>query len=140
MAIYLSYVAGLTLVVGVLAIGAATASSALVDRMRRILPFVNRIGGAVLVLVGLYVAYYGLYEVRLFHGSAGVAPSPQDGVIAAAARVQAVLAGWVQQHGAWPWVLALAVMAVGALTGRWYRHVRVDRRPRVRNRRELTSP
>ena len=38
----------------------------MVDRLRRILPFVNRIGGALLVLVGLYVAYYGSYEVRLF--------------------------------------------------------------------------
>lgn len=45
-AIYLAYVAGLTLVVGVLAVAAATASSALADRLRRILPFVNRISGA----------------------------------------------------------------------------------------------
>ena len=62
--IYLAYVAGLTLVVGVLAIAAATASSALADRLRRTLPFVNRISGVLLVLVGLYVAYYGLYELR----------------------------------------------------------------------------
>src|SRR5277367_6650890 len=38
-AIYLAYIAGLTLIVGVLAIGAATASSALADRLRRALPF-----------------------------------------------------------------------------------------------------
>ncbi|AFE14026.1 putative integral membrane protein [Mycobacterium tuberculosis RGTB423] len=62
-AIYLAYVAGLTLVVGVLAVAAATASSALADRLRRILPFVNRISGALLVVVGLYVGYYGLYEL-----------------------------------------------------------------------------
>lgn len=48
--IYLAYVAGLTLVVGVLAIAAVTASSALADRLRRLLPFVNRISGALLVL------------------------------------------------------------------------------------------
>lgn len=107
--IYLAYVAGLTLVVGVLAVAAACASSALADRLRRILPFVNRVGGALLVVVGLYVGYYGLYEVRLFslHGH------PQDAVIAAAGRVQGALAGWVHQHGAWPWVSAL-VLLVGA--------------------------
>ena len=101
--IYLAYVAGLTLVVGVLAIAAATASSALADRLRRILPFVNRIGGALLVLVGLYVAYYGLYELRLLNTAA----DPQDAVITAAGRLQGVLAGWVHQHGVWPWIVAL---------------------------------
>lgn len=98
-AIYLAYVAGLTLVVGVLAVAAATASSALADRLRRILPFVNRISGALLVVVGLYVGYYGLYELRLI---AGVGANPQDAVIAAAGRLQGALAGWVNQHGAWP--------------------------------------
>ena len=68
-AIYLAYIAGLTLIVGVLAVGAATASSALADRLRRALPFVNRISGVLLLVVGLYVGYYGLYEVRLFTAS-----------------------------------------------------------------------
>ena len=43
--VYLAYVAGLTLVVGVLAIAAAMTSSAAVNRLRRISPLVNRIGG-----------------------------------------------------------------------------------------------
>src|SRR5690349_5826502 len=63
--IYLAYIAGLTLVVGVLAVAAALATSAVVNRLRRILPYVNRISGALLVLVGLYVGYYALYELRL---------------------------------------------------------------------------
>jgi cytochrome c biogenesis protein CcdA len=112
--IYLAYVGGLTLVVGVLALAAATASSAVAERLRRIVPFVNRISGALLVLVGLYVAYYGVYELRLF--SATVA-SPPDALITAAGRLQGALAGWVHQHGAWPWALALTVVAVGAFAG-----------------------
>ncbi|SOJ54401.1 hypothetical protein MSIMFB_01897 [Mycobacterium simulans] len=124
-AIYLAYVGGLTLVVGVLAMAAATASSALADRMRRILPFVNRLSGAVLVLVGLYVGYYGVYEVRLFHAAA----NPQDGVIAAAGRLQGALAGWVHRHGVWPWTGALAVLVIGGLVSAWYRRARrQDRR------------
>jgi len=119
--IYLAYVAGFTLVVAVLAIAAATASSALTDRIRRILPFVNRIGGALLVLVGLYVGYYGIYELRLI---AGARANPQDAVITAAGRLQGALAGWVHQHGAWPWVAALVVLVAGALAGGWYRRMR----------------
>ncbi|MGH3558783.1 MAG: cytochrome c biogenesis CcdA family protein [Mycobacterium sp.] len=118
--IYLSYIAGLTLVVGVLAVAVASASSALVNRLRRILPYVNRLSGALLVLVGLYVAYYGRYEVRALTGDG----NPSDSVIAAAARVQGVLAGWVHRHGAWPWLLVLAVLMVGALGAEWYRRAR----------------
>jgi cytochrome c biogenesis protein CcdA len=123
--IYLAYIAGLTLVVGALAVAAATASSALADRMRRLLPFVNRISGVVLVLVGLYVGYYGFYEVRLFSTTSAV--NPQDAVITAAGRLQGWLAGWVHQHGAWPWAVALLVLVSGALVGAWYRRVRRNR-------------
>jgi threonine/homoserine/homoserine lactone efflux protein len=123
-AIYLAYVAGLTLVVGVLAIAAASASSALADRMRRILPFVNRIGGALLVAVGLYVGYYGIYEVRLFSPMGHAHTHPQDSVIAAAGRLQGLLAGWVHEHGAWPWVLAFALVMAVAVAAAWYRRAR----------------
>lgn len=119
-AIYLAYIAGLTLVIGVLAMAAATASSALTEHLRRILPFVNLLSGAVLVLVGLYVSYYGLYEVRLFTAGA----SPQDAVIAVAGRVQGAVAGWVHQHGAWPWAVALAVLVCGGLVGYLWRRKR----------------
>jgi cytochrome c biogenesis protein CcdA len=119
-AIYLAYVGGLTLVVGVLALAAATASSALADSLRRLLPFINRISGVLLVLVGLYVAYYGFYEVRLL----GARVDPQDVVITTAGRLQGLVAGWVYQHGAWPWVVALAALVIGALAGAWYRRAR----------------
>jgi cytochrome c biogenesis protein CcdA len=118
--VHVAYGAGLTLVVGVLALAAASASSGLADRMRRVLPFVNRISGALLALVGLYVGYYGLYELRLFRANA----NPRDVVIEAAGHVQGVLAGWVHQHGAWMSVLAFAVLLVAALAGSWRRRAR----------------
>ena len=80
LSVYLAYAAGFTLVVGVLAVAAALSSAAVADRMRRIMPYVNRISGVLLLMVGLYVAYYGLYEVRLFTAYG----SPDDSVIAAA--------------------------------------------------------
>lgn len=118
--VYLAYVAGLTLVVGVLAVAAASASSALADGLRRVLPLVNRFGGALLVLVGLYVGYYGVYELRLFGGNA----SPRDAVIISAARPQGALAGWVHQHGGVPWAVALFALVSGAVAAAWYRRVR----------------
>jgi cytochrome c biogenesis protein CcdA len=114
-AVYVAYAGGFTLIVGVLAVAAALASSAAVDRMRRIVPYVNRISGGLLVIVGLYIGYYGVYEIRLFTGNG----NPEDPVIAAAGRVQGAIVGWVHQHGAWPWLVALAVLTVAALAAAW---------------------
>lgn len=113
--VYAAYAVGFTLVVGALAVAAALTSSAVTDRMRSIVPYVNRIGGALLVAVGLYVSYYGLYEVRLFTADG----NPDDPVIGAAARLQGAIAGWVHRHGAWPWVVALVVLTVAALLIVW---------------------
>lgn len=115
LAVYASYAAGFTLIVGALAVAAALTGSALVDRLRRIGPYVNRISGALLVIVGLYVSYYGVYEVQLFTGNG----DPQDPVIAAAARVQGALAGWANRHGAWPWLLLLAISVTAGLLLAW---------------------
>jgi cytochrome c biogenesis protein CcdA len=111
--VYVAYGAGMAVIAGVLAIAVAVARSTVVDRMRRIAPYVNRISGGLLVVVGLYVGYYGIYEVRLFGGSG----SPNDRLIAAAGRVQGALAAWVYQHGAWPWVVAVAALVSVAALG-----------------------
>jgi len=113
--VYVAYAGGFTLVVGALAVAAALASSAVADRIRRIIPYLNRISGALLVVIGLYVSYYGLYEVRLFN----LGGDPADPVIAAAGRLQGVVAGWVHQHGAWPWVIALVTLSGAALLVAW---------------------
>ncbi|MCH9701736.1 MAG: cytochrome c biogenesis CcdA family protein [Actinomycetia bacterium] len=119
--VYVSYAAGIALVVGALALTVALGGSALIDRLRRVLPYINRISGALLVVVGLYVGYYGLYEVRLFAADG----SPRDPVIDAAGRLQRVLAGWVYEHGAWPWILLTALL-IGSGAGWvwWHSHRR----------------
>lgn len=115
--VYAAYAAGLALVVGVLAVGIAFTSSALVERMRQLMPYINRISGVVLIAVGLYVGYYGLYEIRLFSADG----NPADPVIAAAGRLQGALAGWVYRTSAWPWAVALAVLIAAAAVVRMRR-------------------
>ncbi|BBX37287.1 cytochrome C biogenesis protein transmembrane region [Mycolicibacterium mageritense DSM 44476 = CIP 104973] len=116
--VFLAYAAGFALIVGVLAVAAALAGTAVVDRLRRIVPYVNRISGALLIVVGAYVTYYGLYEVRLFTAGG----NPTDPVIAAAGRLQGTLAGWVHRHGALPWVVTLGGLVALALI--WWTVVR----------------
>lgn len=118
--VYFAYAAGMTLIVGALAMGLAFANSATVERARRVLPYIKGISGTLVVLIGLYVGYYGLYEVRLF----GANGNPNDPVISAAGRLQSAIAVWVHQHGARPWVLALAVVVLGAVAMAWRRRAR----------------
>ncbi|MBV9515336.1 MAG: cytochrome c biogenesis protein CcdA [Mycobacteriaceae bacterium] len=117
---FLAYAAGMSLIVGVLAITAAFANPIRIELMRRMLPYINRIGGALVALVGLYVGYFGIYELRLFSGNG----NPQDPVILAAARVQSAIVTWVYGHGAYPWLVALIVLVSAAVFLTWRRRSR----------------
>ena len=95
-AVVVVYALGMGLVVGVLAVATALAREGLLGRMRRILPYVGRASGALLVVAGLYVAYYGWYELRILSGGA-----TQDPVVDTALQVQSALARAVEQAGFW---------------------------------------
>ena len=131
-AVYFAYAAGITLVVGALAVAAAFANSAVIEWMRFVLPFVNRLSGALLIVVGLYVGYYGVYEVRLFHADG----NPADPLVNAAGQVQGALAGWVHDHGAWPWVVGIIALLLGGLASTW----RGRRNARSRRLAKLSDP
>jgi cytochrome c-type biogenesis protein len=110
-----AYALGMGLVVAVLAVAAALAGAAVTSGLRRTMPYVTRAGGALLVVTGAYVGYYGYYELRLFHlgGSAG------DPVVRAAGTVQAALVEWLDAVGPVPLVAALVVLGGVAVRGRW---------------------
>lgn len=63
--VYIAFAAGMGLVLMTLSIAVAFAQQAFVRGMRKVLPYVNRVSGGLLVLAGLYVAYYGYYEWRV---------------------------------------------------------------------------
>lgn len=105
---YAAYAVGMGLVVGVLAVSAALAQPSAARILRGVMPYVTRIGGALLVLVGAYVAWYGLYELRVFGGGRA-----DDPIVTAATSIQSVLAGWVDSLG--PATFALTLLALSAL-------------------------
>lgn len=117
LAVFLAYALGMGLVVTLLSLAVALARSAAVTRMRRVLPYIPRISGALLVLAGLYVAYYGWYELRVFAGAAA-----DDPIIGTVTRLQGALSGWLEALGP-AWIaLALAVLLlVAAATSRAFR-------------------
>jgi cytochrome c-type biogenesis protein len=109
-AAFVAYAAGMGLVVTALAVATALASTAVTSRARSLLPHISRIGGALLVLVGLYVTYYGIYELRLFLGGA----DPADPVVDAAGAVQNALVNWLTAVGPVPPLLLLVALLAGA--------------------------
>ena len=106
---YLAYGLGMALSVGVSAVAVAIAGHSV--RVQRVLPYVNRIGGGLLVLVGLYVGYYGVYELALYLGNGAAA----DPVIESAAAVQEVLSSWVNAIGPLPLLGVLVLLVTGAV-------------------------
>ncbi len=111
LAAFVAYALGMGLVVAVLAVAAALASTAVATGIRRVQPYVPRIGGALLVVTGAYVGYYGYYELRLFHAGGDAA----DPVVDGAREIQSTLVGWLDAAG--PAVLAgaLGVLVAGGL-------------------------
>jgi cytochrome c-type biogenesis protein len=92
--LFLTYAAGMGLAVGTAALAVAMARSSLVDRLRRATPVLVRVGGALVLLAGAYVAWYGWYELRVFAGD-----TSEDPVVDAAATVQSAVAGWLRTVG-----------------------------------------
>ena len=108
LAVYVAYALGMGLVVGVLSLAVALAQDGIVQQVRRIVPYIGRISGVLLLVAGAYVTYYGLYEIRLSRGAAA-----SDPVIDAATDVQGAIARWVDGINAWTLVAAMLVL-VGA--------------------------
>ncbi|MEV4582024.1 cytochrome c biogenesis protein CcdA [Nonomuraea jabiensis] len=110
LAAFSTYAVGMGLVVTALSLAVALARAAVVARLRRLLPYVSRAGGALLVLAGLYVLYYGWYELRVFAGA-----EADDPLVGAATAVQAIIAGWVAGLGPWWTAVALVLLTLTAL-------------------------
>jgi len=107
--LFLAYALGMALVVGAVAVAVALARTAMVARLRRAAPVVNRLGGALLAVVGAYVAWYGWYEIRVLRD-----PATTDPVIDTAARVQIAISTAVDTIGAAGFAAVVLVLMAGA--------------------------
>ncbi|MEV8504628.1 cytochrome c biogenesis protein CcdA [Actinoplanes sp. NPDC051475] len=112
MALFVSYAAGMGLVIGVTAIAIALVRVSAVTRLRRVTAYVPRAGGAVLLVAGAYVAWYGWYEIRL---TRNLRTSGQDPVVNLATGIQHELSGLVGRLGAGWFALMLAGLVLAAL-------------------------
>jgi cytochrome c biogenesis protein CcdA len=113
LAAFLAYGLGMGVVLIALTVALALAKHSLVRNLRRVLPYVYKVSGVLLIVAGAYVAYYGWYELRV-----------RDGDLSSGGAAQLVfdwnarISNWVQDVGPVRIgiVLAAAVGVVIALT------------------------
>jgi len=116
--LFAGYAAGMGLVIGVAAVAVALVRVSAMARLRRAAGYAPRLGGSVLIATGLYVAYYGWYELRL---AADRRLAGTDPVVNAAGAVQRAISTLVGRVGV-GWLLvvlaALILTGAGLLIGR----------------------
>ncbi|MEV6637501.1 cytochrome c biogenesis CcdA family protein [Actinoplanes sp. NPDC051470] len=112
LSLFLAYGAGMGLVISVAAVAVALLRDSVIGRMRRVSALAPRISGVVLIVTGCYVAWYGVYELRV---AADRKAAGADPVVTAAGRVQEAIAGFVGGAGALWLLAALAVLATAAV-------------------------
>ncbi|MGZ4710648.1 MAG: cytochrome c biogenesis CcdA family protein [Acidimicrobiales bacterium] len=112
-AAFLAYGLGMGVVLIALTVALALAKHSLVRNLRRVLPYIYKVSGVLLVVAGLYVAYYGWYELRVRTGE-----TSGGGAAQVVFDWNASISSWVQQVGPVRLgiVLAAAVGVVIALT------------------------
>jgi cytochrome c biogenesis protein CcdA len=105
-AYFSAFAAGFFLVVASLTVAIALAEHSLVRTVRRVLPFVNRIAGGLLVLTGAYVAWYGVVSIRT--------PTSSDGVVDRVTLWSSDASDWVQRTGGTTIALVLSTVITAA--------------------------
>lgn len=107
--LFLVYALGMGLVVGTAAVAVALARTGPITRLRRTGAILPRLGGALLLIGGGYVAWYGAWELRVLHGNAG-----QDGVVNRAASIQHWLSELVSGVGPGDFLIVLVLLLAAA--------------------------
>jgi cytochrome c biogenesis protein CcdA len=119
---FLAFGLGMGALVTVLTIAVALTRQGLVRVMRRLVPHFGRISGALLVVTGAVVAYYGWAETRQLDGrtsGTGLAARMQD--------VQSSISDWIDQVGTARLGLVCGAIILAALAVGWW--ARGSRRP-----------
>jgi cytochrome c biogenesis protein CcdA len=105
LATYLAYALGMGVVLAALTLAIALARHSLVSHLRRVLPYVYKVSGVLLIIAGAYVAYYGWYELRVRNGDTS-GGGPANFVF----DLNSSISDWIQRVG--PVRVGIVLLAV----------------------------
>lgn len=108
--LFLAYGLGMGLVLAVLTLAVAFAKQGLVHAMRRFLPYVTRVSGILLVVAGVYVMYYGYWEIQINNDNLDAATPPLQ-------SWQGTIQSWINDYGTARLGIIFGVVIAAAVTG-----------------------
>jgi cytochrome c-type biogenesis protein len=88
------YALGMGLVVTFLTVSLALAKHGIVHQMRRVLPYISRIAGGMLVAAGLYMIWYGWWEEQTLSGN-----ETPEGPVGWVTELSSEVTTWVRETG-----------------------------------------
>ena len=91
---FLSYAIGMGLLATVITLAVGFGKKGLVNNFRRLLPKINLFSAVILVIVGIYVALYGIWSQQVFDNPFEVTPWI-DSIVLTVEGWQASLTGWM---------------------------------------------
>jgi hypothetical protein len=90
----------------------ALARDGVVSRSRQVLPYLNRASGALLLVAGLYITWYGYVEIRVLGGDLVA-----DGPVGTVAGWASAITTFADRYAAWLALVAGTVIVAGLV--RW---------------------
>lgn len=114
---FVAYALGMSLVLTALTVTLALAKHSLVHTLRRALPYVDRVSGALLVVAGLYITYYWTYDLVTDPGTQG-----GSGPIRFVEDLSGRVATNIQSWGALRVGLVLGAVVAAAVVAVLWRH------------------
>ena len=124
--VFATFGAGMGVVMMALSVTAAFARHGLTRLLRRALPWLSRVSGAMLVLAGTYLSYYWW---RIKYGRTSTLSS--DPIVGTVTRFSAETQRWAHQRGGLILAVAVIVVVVAGVAWRRRRPPRADVQPVV---------
>lgn len=109
-AVFVAYGLGMGAIIMTLTLGVALARTSIATNMRKVLPWVNRISGVLLVLSGIYLVIYGWWEIQVLRGNYS-----SNGLVIFFENLQSEINVWITATGAPRLGVGLLVIVGAAL-------------------------
>ena len=107
---FVMYALGMGLVIAILTMAVSFAQQGIVTAMRRLLPHMGRISGVLVIVAGLYVAYYGWWEAQVLAGN-----DVSDGIAGRVNGWRDSVAQWISDVGEVRLGLIIVVLLAAAV-------------------------
>lgn len=107
LAAFFAYAIGMGLVITVLTIAMAVFRASVANTFRKVLPYVNKASGVLLIFTGIFLIIYARWELSTFSSTGEIA----DGfLVDEATQLQATITNWVNDFGGTRFAIGIAAI------------------------------